>query len=84
MGKLDGQSCLILDLDLPDGDGTRVFEKVRAEHRPIKVAVYSGSENSAVLGALARHSPDALFTKASELRELLEWAENTARESGEV
>lgn len=78
LAGLDGQSSLILDLNLPDGDGTVVLKNVRAGKRPIKVAVYTGTDDRALLTAVNKQQPDGLFAKPVDLNALLEWKEQTA------
>ena len=55
--------CLILDLDLPDGRGETVLERVRAKGMKTRVAVCTGSMDAGRLTAVAALKPDALLTK---------------------
>lgn len=75
LAHLEGKSCLILDLNLPDGLGTAVLQKVRSENRPIRVAVFTGSTDAELLGEAKRHRPDGFFNKPINLNELIAWVE---------
>jgi DNA-binding response OmpR family regulator len=55
--------CLLLDLVLPDGDGACLLRKVRAEGLPVRVVVYTGTDDLARLRAVRSLRPDALLTK---------------------
>ena len=52
--------CLILDLDLPDGDGEAILRRVRDAGLKTRVVVTTGSATSGTLEALR---PEALLTK---------------------
>ena len=80
LALLDGQHCLILDLNLPDGHGTEVLRQVRAEERSIRVAVYTGSHDDGLLAEAASHHPDGIFAKPLGLVDLLEWLHQSRRE----
>ena len=55
--------CLILDLVLPDGDGSVVLEKVRAKRLKTRVAVCTGIDDLARLRGVAGLLPDAILAK---------------------
>ncbi len=65
---------LILDLDLPDGAGGELLERVRATGLPVRVAVYTGSPDLVLGGEAARAGPDAFFHKPVDRTRLLRWA----------
>jgi two-component system KDP operon response regulator KdpE len=65
-------NCVVLDLMLPDGDGTVILAKIRAENLPIRVAVTTGSNDSIRLNKVLNLKPDVLLTKPVDLRQLLE------------
>jgi len=62
--------CLILDLDLPDGRGEGVLERVRAKGMKTRVAVCTGSMDAARLTKVADLKPDALLTKPVTLTDV--------------
>src|SRR6187549_996414 len=55
--------CLLLDLELPDGDGVSLLRKVRVEHLPTRVVVNTGTDDPTRLGAVKQLVPDALLMK---------------------
>src|SRR3954468_12298492 len=65
--------CLILDLVLPDGDGTAVLEKVREKGLRTHVAVCTGTVDLARPKAVAALRPDAMLPKPIRLPEV--WTE---------
>ena len=67
-------SHLILDLDLPDGAGNELLERVRAVRMPVRVAVYTGSPDLVLGGEAARAEPEAFFHKPADRSRLLRWA----------
>ena len=69
---LDGQAAVILDLDLPDGNGVELLRQIRTESRRVTVIILTGSDDPAVLGDVRRLGPDALFRKPLDVRAMLE------------
>jgi DNA-binding response OmpR family regulator len=65
-------NCLVLDLMLPDGDGTLILARIRAENLPIRVAVTTGSSDLSRLKDVLKFEPDVFLTKPVNLNELLE------------
>ena len=78
LAVLDGQACAILDLNLPDGLGTVILERIREEQRPIRVAVATGTSDLGLLSDAERHRPDLVLRKPVDLNALLEWLRNVA------
>ena len=62
--------CLLLDLDLPDGRGEAVLERVRRDHLPIRVAVCTGNGDRNRWRAVQDFQPDALIQKPVDLAEV--------------
>src|SRR3954471_4490647 len=65
--------CLILDLTLPDGDGTAVLRRLRDKGFRTRVAVCTGMIDLARLKAAAQLRPDAMLPKPIRLPEV--WVE---------
>jgi DNA-binding NarL/FixJ family response regulator len=78
LAALDGQTCAILDLNLPDGLGTVILERIREEERPIRVAIATGTTDLDLLSEAERHGPDLVLRKPVDLNALLEWLRNVA------
>jgi CheY-like chemotaxis protein len=62
--------CLLLDLDLPDGRGEAVLERVRRDHLPIRVAVCTGNVDRGRWRAIEDFHPEALVQKPVDLTEV--------------
>lgn len=54
---------VVLDLMLPDGDGTHLMRKIRAEGIATRVAVTTGSSDAARLREVIDLRPELLLTK---------------------
>ena len=76
IAKLDGQAVAILDLNLADGAGATLLERIRTDHRLMKVAIATGASDPALLADVARHRPDLLLRKPYNVNELLEWLDS--------
>lgn len=66
---------IILDLSLPDGNGTEILRKVRNEKWPVKIIVFS--INTGMRSVCRRLGADAFFDKGSESDELIEYLGNS-------
>jgi two-component system response regulator QseB len=64
-------SCVILDLMLPDGSGTKVLRQIRNANLPIRVLVTTGLNDPEELAAVTSLGPDAILRKPIDLAELL-------------
>ncbi|MDB5296423.1 MAG: hypothetical protein JWO31_2406, partial [Phycisphaerales bacterium] len=73
LAVLGGQGCAILDLNLPDGVGTTILARVRAEGRPMRVAVASGTTDAALLAEAVRLKPDLMLRKPIDVGVLAAW-----------
>ena len=63
---------LVLDLMLPDGDGTSLLKKVRDEKLNVRVAVTTGSIDATRLRKVSELRPDLFLTKPIDLDALFE------------
>jgi CheY-like chemotaxis protein len=70
---LDGQAYAILDMDLPDGHGLTILQRVRSDKPAMKVAVCSGTVDPATLSADRNARPDGFFRKPLEFGQLTGW-----------
>src|SRR3954468_10980463 len=57
------ESCkrVILDLNLPDGQGTDLLRQIRELNLPIKVAVTTGLSDRQLMAEVSKLQPDAFF-----------------------
>ncbi len=76
---LDGKAYLILDMNLPDGVGLTVLQKARIENPAIKTVVYSGTDDAALMDAVAEHHPDHVFRKPVMMGEIIGWLDAQSR-----
>jgi CheY-like chemotaxis protein len=67
LARLDpAPHCLILDLDLPDGDGEQVLREVRQRHPETRVVVCSGVEDPSRVALVRSLGPEMLLWKPVE------------------
>lgn len=64
-------SAVILDLMLPDGEGSAVLERVRAANMDVRVTVTTASADPDRLKRVRALGPDSLLRKPLDLAELL-------------
>lgn len=77
LAALDGQQCVILDLNLPDGLGMIVLERIRSEKRAMRVAVATGTVDEKLISAVKLLRPDLLLRKPFDMNMLLAWLETS-------
>jgi CheY-like chemotaxis protein len=63
-------NCVLLDLDLPDGQGEAVLERVRIDCLPIRVVVCTGSGDDQRWQELRVYRPEAVLQKPVDLAEV--------------
>ncbi len=62
--------CVLLDLDLPDGRGEAVLERVRRDRLSIRVAVCTGNGDRVRWDAVQQYQPEAIVQKPVNLAEV--------------
>lgn len=67
---------LVLDLRLPDANGTLLLRRIRRDNLPIKIAVVTGVSDQFMRYDMAKFAPDALFEKPLALSKLVDWAKS--------
>jgi DNA-binding NarL/FixJ family response regulator len=61
------RNCVLVDLDLPDGEGEDIVRKVKRGHPPTCVTVIcTGTDDEARIKAVQALGPDALLRKPVE------------------
>lgn len=75
--EVEGLACALLDLDLGDGLGTEVAERLRAGHDGLPIAFFSSTSTPEVLAQAAVFGP--VFAKPDELDEAIAWVRRNGR-----
>lgn len=68
----DDFDAAIIDLMLPDGDGTEVVRLLRDQGRPTRIAITTAVSDSERLRQVQALSPDVVLNKPIDLRSLLQ------------
>jgi CheY-like chemotaxis protein len=72
-----GLACALLDLDLGDGLGTEIAERLRAGHDALPIAFFSSTSSPEVLAQAATFGP--VFAKPEELDQAIDWVRRNGR-----
>jgi DNA-binding response OmpR family regulator len=70
-------ACALLDLDLGDGLGTEVAERLRAGHGGLPIAFFTSTSTPEVLAQAATFGP--VFAKPDELDQAIAWVRRNGR-----
>lgn len=65
-------ACVILDLNLPDGNGVRVLRQIREERLSTRVIVSTATGDESLLETVRQLEPDAIIHKPVDVKHLLE------------
>jgi len=65
--------CLILDLMLPDGNGSTILSYIRERSLPIRVAVTTGAIEWEKMLQGSAGPPDVVFPKPVDFQRLIDW-----------
>lgn len=68
---VEGLACALLDLDLGDGLGTEVAERLRAGAGALPIAFFSSTSSPDVLAQASAFGP--VFAKPDELDQAVDW-----------
>lgn len=66
---------VLLDMQLPDGDGVDVLRAIRERRLPVGVGVMTGCAEPDRLAELRTFIPDAIFIKPVDVTEMLSWVQ---------
>ena len=75
---VQGLACALLDLDLGDGLGTEVAERLRKGHDHLPIAFFSSTSTPEVLAQAAVFGP--VFAKPDELDQAIDWVRRNSVE----
>lgn len=64
-------SCALLDIELGDGDGTDVAERLRATEGKLPIAFFSSTRTPEILARASTFGP--VFAKPDELDQAIDW-----------
>ena len=71
-------AVVLLDLMLPDGNGTTLLDYIRRNDLPIRVAITSGASNWQSMVGEGPSKPDAFFSKPLQIDRLMVWLTDSA------
>jgi len=70
--RLEGHGWVILDLNLPDGEGTQFLRTLSEKHPATKVAIFSSTADAEQLRRAAQCGPDVFLSK-TDFQGLKRW-----------
>ena len=74
--SLDGIACVVLDLELGDGDGVNVARALRSRDARIPIAFFTGAATSSLATRAKTYGP--VFAKPEDLELVADWAKTTS------
>ena len=66
---------VLLDMQLPDGDGVEVLRAIRERRLPVGVGLMTGCAEEDRLAELRTFIPDAIFIKPVNVTDMLSWVQ---------
>lgn len=73
--------AIIVDLKLPDANGSLLLRRIRRDKLATKVAVVTGMPDALSHPELVRSPPDRVFQKPLIFKELVDWLKEATGES---
>src|SRR4051812_47895622 len=73
-------NAVVLDLRLPDADGTVLLRRLRRDRRKCRIAIVTGMADLSAYIDLMHFPPDLLLQKPANLGKLVRWLEYTRKE----
>jgi CheY-like chemotaxis protein len=70
----------VLDLRLPDADGTILLRRLKRDSRHTRVAIVTGAPDLSRYGEMHHFKPDAIFYKPINAEKLIGWLQSTRAE----
>ncbi|MBX3188273.1 MAG: response regulator [Labilithrix sp.] len=71
-----GLACALLDIELGDGDGTEVAERLRERRETLPIAFFSSTRAPEILARAAAFGP--VFAKPDQLDQAVDWIRKSA------
>lgn len=68
-------TAMLLDINLPDANGSLLLRRIRRDNLPIKVAIVTGIAEPTRYHDLLEIPPDVILAKPVNLGQLIQWVE---------
>jgi CheY-like chemotaxis protein len=75
-------AAVLLDLNLPDGNGLAILRAIDDHGLPSRVAIMTGSADEATMAEVARLKPERVYIRPINYKALVEWLKSPAPPDG--